>query len=153
MKIDIDPVSLLVDVGGDVPLEAVEAALRRASPALTLDVTDFSRSVRGWLDAGAPGARDRWLDPVDQIVAGLEGTLKNGQLLSIRPAPRRAVGPDLMALAIGCGGRFVTITRAWLRVHKVGAARPSAPFACERDPAVSDAEAAIVARIARALSG
>jgi alkyldihydroxyacetonephosphate synthase len=152
MKIDIDPVSLLVDVGGNVPLEAVEAALRAASPALTLDVSDLSRSVRGWLDAGAPGARDRWLDPVDQIVAGLEGTLKNGQLFSLRPAPRRAVGPDLMALAIGCGGRFLTITRAWLRVHRVGVARPSAPFVLERDPPMSEAEAALVARISRALT-
>src|SRR5258706_15303266 len=126
MSIVIDDVSLLVEVPGDATLEAVESALR--AQGLTLDVSDLSRSVRGWLDAGAPGARDRWLDPVDQIVAGVQGKLKNGQLLSIKPAPRRAVGPDLMALVLGCGGRFVAGTRAWLRVHRAQKPRPTAPF-------------------------
>src|SRR5258706_2181761 len=126
MSIVIDDVSLLVEVPGDATLEAVESALR--AQGLTLDVSDLSRSVRGWLDAGAPGARDRWLDPVDQIVAGLEGTLKSGQVLFIHPTPRRAVGPDLLALVLGCRGRFVTVTRAWLRVPKIGVTRPSTPF-------------------------
>ena len=37
---------------------------------------------------------------------------------SIRPAPRRAVGPDLTALFVGAGGRFGRIDRAWMRVHR-----------------------------------
>jgi alkyldihydroxyacetonephosphate synthase len=150
-RIAIDEVSLLVEVAGEVPLDELEGAL--GARGLTLDAPDLSRSVRGWLDAGAPGARDRWLDPADQIVAGLEGTLRDGRTLRIAPAPRRAVGPDLTALVLGCGGRFVTTTRAWLRVHKVGVARPSAPFDAPRDPPLSDAEAELVARIARALAG
>lgn len=140
----LDRKSQLVEASGAATLAEIEAAL--APSDLTLDVAPESMAltVKEWIDRGTPGARDRWLDPADQIVAGLDAKLADGRALSIRPAPRRAVGPDLFALALGCGGRFVAIERAWIRVHRRGVARPSAPFEFPKDPAMSDGERRLV---------
>ena len=103
---------------------------------------------------GARGARDAWRDPADHLVAGFVARLADGSELIVRPAPRRSVGPDLFALALGMRGRFMTIVRAWLRVHDLGAAEAeTAAFVSPRDPSMTEGEARFVERIASALGG
>ena len=141
----VDRTSLLAQVSGESSLDDVEAALRADGLTLSVDASALALSVREWLDRGAPGARDAWKDPADQLVAGFEATLRDGRSLSIRPAPRRAVGPDLQALVLGCAGRFATVTKAWLRVHPIDVTRPEAPsFTWPRDPAIDDGEAKLL---------
>ena len=149
--IEVDRTSLLACVDGAVDLAALERHLNGAR--LTLDVRfETPATVADWLARGAPGARDRWLDPVDQLVAGLDATLADGRVLRIRPAPRRSVGPDLTALFLGAAGRFGRIDRAWLRVHPRDVGRPTtAPFHHEREPPVSAGEQSVLDAIARAL--
>ena len=150
----IDRESLLACIDGSMELGAAEAAL--AERRLTLDVergADRHSTIAEWLARGAPGTRDRWLDPADQLLAGLDATLVDGRTLRIRPAPRRAVGPDLTALFVGARGRFGRIERAWLRVHPRGVARPTAPaLRLERDPPVSDGENALLDAAERELA-
>jgi alkyldihydroxyacetonephosphate synthase len=149
----LDRTSLLAYVDAGVDLATLEGRLR--AEGLTLDVRfgEPAPTVREWLESGAPGARDRWLDPVDQVLAGLDATMTDGHVVRVRPAPRRAVGPDLTALFVGAGGRFGRIDRAWLRVHPVGVVRPeSAPFRLGGDAAWSRGEAALADAIAAALS-
>ncbi len=152
-RVRVDRASLLAEVDAALPLAACEAALR--VQGLTLDAgvaADAESTVGAWLDRGAPGARDPWLDPADHVVAGLEATLPDGRTLLVRPAPRRAVGPDLVALVVGMNGRYAKLTRAWLRVHPVGVARPSThPLVADRAPAVTVGEAALLERIAHEL--
>jgi alkyldihydroxyacetonephosphate synthase len=141
----VDRESLLVGVDGGEDWASVEGRLRR--DGLTLDVEDGAApgTVAHWLASGAPGTRDRWLDPVDQTVSGLEATLENGLSLRLRPAPRRAAGPDLTALFVGARGRFGRIDRAWLRVHRADVTRPSTSRVhVDRDPPVSEGEASIL---------
>jgi alkyldihydroxyacetonephosphate synthase len=147
----LDGESLLAGVEATTELGVVERELERAG--LTLDLAPFPSGTLGdWLARGAPGARDRWLDPADQLLAGLDATLHDGRPLVIRPAPRRAVGPDLTALFVGAGDRFGRIDRAWMRVHRRDATRPTAPaFAHDRGPPVSDGERALLDAIARAV--
>lgn len=153
MSVTIDRTSLLADVTGETALADVEAALVREGLTLDVERDALTLTAREWLDCGAPGARDRWLDPADQLLAGLDATLKDGRTLSIRPAPRRATGPDLVALVVGCGGRFASVTRVWLRIHVLGVARPTAPsFDHPRDPPMSDEESALVAAFAAELA-
>jgi alkyldihydroxyacetonephosphate synthase len=151
--IAIDRTSLLVEVDASVPLAVCEAAL--GAEHLTLDVDPTltrGMTVAAWLGAGAPGARDPWLDPADHVVAGLEATLPDGRLLAVRPAPRRAVGPDLVALVVGMNGRYAKVTRAWLRVHPVGVVRPSThPVVADRAPPINEGETALLDAIAREL--
>ena len=150
----VDRESLLVGVDGTEDLASVERRLGREG--LTLDVDEGSGrgTIAQWLSEGAPGARDRWLDPVDQTLAGLEATLEDGPAIRIRPAPRRAVGPDLTALFVGARGRFGRVDRAWLRVHRAGVTRPvAAPFQVDRDPPVSAGEASLLDAIEAELGG
>jgi alkyldihydroxyacetonephosphate synthase len=155
-SVEIDRASLLACAGGSTEMAALERRL--AGSGLTLDArleeAGAGRLTVGeWLARGSPGARDRWLDPVDQLVAGLDATLVDGRALRVRPAPRRAVGPDLSALFVGAGGRFGQVDAAWLRVHARGVPRPVSPsFRLDRDPALSADEASLLDRVVAALA-
>jgi alkyldihydroxyacetonephosphate synthase len=152
--IDIDAASLLARVAAGTRVAALEQQLGAAGLTLDARIDEPGLTVGEWLARGAPGARDRWLDPVDQLVSGFDATLADGRSLHIRPAPRRAVGPDLSALFVGAGGRFGRVDAAWLRVHRRGVARPESPsFRHDRDPPLSSDEAALLERITDALAG
>jgi alkyldihydroxyacetonephosphate synthase len=153
-EVIVDAKSLVADVPGSLTLAQVEQALSR--DALTLDlvrgVAPGEATVADWLADGAPGARDPWVDPVDHLVAGLDARLRDGMELRIRPGPRRAVGPDLVALFFGARGRFGTIERAHLRIHVLSARRASThPFVHPRDPPLSAGETQLLDAIAREL--
>ncbi len=148
----IDRDSLLAEIDGATTLGACEDALR--AEGLTLDLTAFDRetTLGAWLARGAAGARDPWSDPADHLVAGLEATMRDGTKLSIRPTPRRAVGPDLIALVVGMNDRFARVDRAWLRVHPLHGDRARVhPLVADRNPPVSDDESRLLDAIERAL--
>ena len=99
----LDVESRTIHVEGGASLGMTEAYLR--ARGLTLGTVEGAASERStisaWLAQGAWGARAHADDPVDQLVCGLEVVLADGQLLTIRPAPRRAVGPDLVPSFVG----------------------------------------------------
>jgi alkyldihydroxyacetonephosphate synthase len=151
---DIDETSLLATVSGSSSLAQVESLL--SEHGLTLELTTgvgAEQSVATWIARGLPGATDPWSDPVDHHVAGLKARLGGGEELIVHPAPRRAVGPDLVALFSGCSERVGAVENATLRVHRRGepAAR-ALPFDADRDPRPNDGEARLWDRVARALS-
>jgi alkyldihydroxyacetonephosphate synthase len=154
VKVAVDRKSLIADVDGRVTLGEAEAILSTSGLTLDLDpVRGTGQTVAAWLAAGAPGAREAWLDPADHLVAGCLVRLRDGSRFEVRPAPRRAVGPDLVALVIGMGERFAKVERAWLRVHPVGVRRPNlGTLGVASNPEVSKGEAglldAIFARLA-----
>ena len=121
---ELDEASLLATFAGDVSLARAESLLE--SHGLTLGLTsrpDPSLDVAHWIAQGLPGAADPWSDPVAQPIAGLSARLHRGGTLVIRPAPRRAVGPDLLALFTGTGERFGVVHTATLCVRRRGAPR------------------------------
>ena len=130
----LDRESLLVSSPGDANVADLERFLEREG--LTLDLSPVpDATVDDWLAHGATGARSPWLDPVDHLLAGFEVTLGDGRRLEVRPAPRRAVGPDMLALFFGTEHRFGAFSRAWLRVHPRGVVRPAtAPFDAKEGP-------------------
>ena len=152
----LDRVSLLVEVDAATALGACEAAL--GVEGLTLGIEAASAEARAlpvgkWIARGAQGARDPWSDPADHLIAGLTATLKDGRVLTIRPAPRRAVGPDLIALVFGLEERFARVERAWLRVHRLDAPRPDTHLLLgERNPPVGAEEETLWDAIGRALA-
>ena len=140
----LDHVSLLVHVRADASFAEVQAVLAR--DGLTLDAT-YDGTIGRWLEQGAPGSRNAWLDPADHVIAGWTGRV-NGKTFEIRPAPRRATGPDLLCLVLGCEGRFIKMESVWLRVHRLGVARPTTEhFAGDAAP-VNDGERALFDAIA-----
>lgn len=137
----IDEPSRLAHVPGSMTLGEVDVRLAARSLALPVHGAPRGQTVADWLADGAHGGPDPWVDPVDHLVAGLRATLHGGPSLVVRPAPRRAVGPDLAALLLGQRGRFGVIDAATLRVSSLDdrAARPLA-FKGLRNPGVSEGE-------------
>ena len=152
-RVTMDRTSLLAIVEASATLGAIEDELTKEGLTLGL-ATGTPRDVAlgKWLDDGAVGAPDPWLDPADHLVAGIEAVLHDGLRLDVRPAPRRAVGPDLIALIVGMRGRFAKVERAWLRVHRLDARRPTThPFEAPRTPPVSAGEQHLLDAIAHEL--
>ena len=155
---EIDVTSLLVGVPASMMLDALETAL--AARGFTLGVAGVAdaavaMTVGDWLEKGAPGSASVFADPADHLVAGLEATLADGKKLVVRPCPRRAVGPDLTALAIGSHRRLAAIDRAWLRIHRSEARRPSMPLpeGVDLDPPLEPGEARLLDAIDGELRG
>lgn len=151
MSFEIDRASLLVHVPGAATLASIERALARSG--LTLGVTVTEEAVGEWLARGAPDAPSSLSDPADHLVAGLTATLTNGSRLDVRPAPRRAVGPDLLGLVVGAKGRFASVDHVWLRVHLTEARRvawPTDPL--DLDPPLSKEETTLLDAIAHELA-
>ena len=149
---EIDPASQLVHASGSATLAEVERALAAAGLTLALgpDAPPLdTTTVDAWIAAGAHGAPDPWLDPVDHLVSGFTARLASGAELEVRKAPRRAVGPDLFALFLGMGGRVGAITSAWLRGHAPERPRPLATT-IPRDPPIGAAEQAWIDRVVEA---
>jgi alkyldihydroxyacetonephosphate synthase len=153
MSVVVDRTSLVAEVTASLTLAAVEVAL--ANEGLTLALAadaPMDLSVSAWLARGAPGARDPFRDPADHLVAGLDARLVDGNELRVRPGPRRAAGPDLVALFVGTAGRFGEIVRAHLRVHPVGVRRPeAAAFARTPEPPLNEGERALLDAVEREL--
>ncbi len=140
---EIDRGSQLVRVAATATLDEVERALAREGLTLALGpgAPPGHTTVDAWIAAGARGAPDPWADPVDHLVAGFTARFASGAELEVRPAPRRAVGPDLFALFLGAEGRAGALTSATLRAHGPSRARPL-PTALDRDPPLDAREAA-----------
>lgn len=117
----LDGESRTLHVEGGATFGAVEAHLR--ATGLTLGALDADAATREpiatWLARGAVGARAHSDDPVDQLVCGLEVVLADGTALTIRPAPRRAVGPNLVPSFVGGRGCLGVIVGAHLVARNV----------------------------------
>jgi alkyldihydroxyacetonephosphate synthase len=148
----LDLRSELAEVDAGLSLGAVEALL--AGQGLTLGLArdaPWRASVADWIALGFPGARDAWADPVAARVAGFEASA-GGVHARVRPTPRRATGPDLLAFFAGVRGQIGEVQRVTLCVQARGGPRArSQAFRWPRDPALSSAEAQAFELVRRAL--
>ena len=153
MSMTLDDVSLLLEADGSDTIADVEDFLTSRGLTLGCDVNAEGAAMSGaeWIARGSPGARSPFADPADHVVAGLTGTLGT-RTVEIRPGPRRAVGPDLVALFAGTGDRLGRVTKAWLRSHRREATRPQMDLPrIDLDPPVTDVESRLVDSIRAAM--
>jgi len=142
---EVDERSQTVHVAGTSTLADIERTL--APQGLDLGLTgdvDRTQTVDAWLASGAQGAPDPWEDPVDHLVAGYTVELAGGGALSIRPCPRRAVGPDLWSLFFGTDRRAGRIHSVHLRARGNLAHPLTTPL--ERRPSMDAGERLVVDR-------
>jgi alkyldihydroxyacetonephosphate synthase len=147
---EVDERSQTVHVAGTTTLATIDEAL--ASRGLALGVAaevDRTQDVASWLSSGAPGSPDPWEDPVDHLVAGYAAELRGGGALTIRPCPRRAVGPDLWCLFFGTEGRAGRLHSVHLRARGPAAHPLATPL--ERRPALAPDEKRILDRCLEAV--
>lgn len=122
----VDALSGIATFRGETPLVDIEIAAQRSGLSLGLlgDVPPLT--LAGFVAAGLPGLPDPFADPVRGSVCGLAARTSAGAFRYL-PAPRRAVGPNLMALCVGAGGALATVEAASLPLVRVAARQPSAP--------------------------
>lgn len=119
----LDRDSLVVKVDASASVDALERYAETHGVSLACFLPAAPTTVGEWL------ANDRHLfgtgphDPVAQRVSGLEVSLPNGSTLLLRPAPRRATGPDLLSLFLGTGGVHGAIRTAHLVLFRVAEPR------------------------------
>ncbi len=97
----IDEISLLASTRGDRTLGAIEDEAHARGMTLRINEMQRDETVSAWIARGAPGSPDPFEDPVDHVVAGFSARLKSGAFLHVPEGPRKAVGPDLLALFWG----------------------------------------------------
>ncbi len=151
LAIDIDRASLLVDADARATLRDVEHALRQQGLTLAVPDAQLGETVGGWVGKGAPGAPTVFDDPVDHVLAGFVAHLRNGTPLEVRSSPRRAVGPDLVALVLGQRDRYAILERVSLRAHLVSAEVYAKKFAKMADPELNEGEETLFRALDEAL--
>jgi alkyldihydroxyacetonephosphate synthase len=137
----IDDHSLLVTVAGDRKLGDVEAEAETRGMSLRIAELPRGDTVRAFIARGCPGVPDPFEDPADHFVAGFSATLREGAFLHVPAGPRKAVGPDLLALFWGTEERAGVVERAVLRLHRKGLSPRALPVELDRSPAITPAEA------------
>ena len=149
----LDETSLLLEADGSVAIADVEDFLTSKGLTLGFDVSaaTAAMSVADWIARGSPGAKSHFADPADHVLAGLVGTL-GSRTIVIRPGPRRAVGPDLVALFAGTGDRLGRVTKAWIRAHRRDAEEPQMDLPrVDLDPPITESESRLVDAIRAAM--
>jgi FAD/FMN-containing dehydrogenase len=154
--------SLLVEVGGEVKMSALQQFLEEQGYSLAprpLPAYALEQTVAEWIGHGAPGGPDPFADPADHLIAGLEATLHGRNVgaerlaLHLRPCPRRAAGPDWVALFFGTQGKMGSLHRLWLRATPRDRSPAPMPFARERSPELTEQEQRYLVGIENALRG
>jgi alkyldihydroxyacetonephosphate synthase len=137
----VDDESLLVDVAAGTFGPDLEAELK-ASHGLTIGHWPQSMdlaTVGGWLACRGAGQYSTRYGKIEDIVAGLEVVLANGELVRTGAmagaGPRSAMGPDLTQLFVGSEGTLGIITAARLRAHPAPTAERRTAFGFTTFPA------------------
>jgi len=77
----------------------------------------FCSTLGGWISTRAAGQFSTKYGKIEDMVLGMEVVLPDGNLLNIKPVPRRSVGPSLKDLFLGGEGTLGIVTRATISVH------------------------------------
>ena len=75
-------------------------------------------TVGGWLACRGAGQASSRYGKIEDMVVGLRTVLPDGEVLQVRPLPRRAVGPGLRDLFVGAEGTLGVITEVTLRIWR-----------------------------------
>ncbi len=77
----------------------------------------YCSTLGGWVSTRAAGQFSTKYGKIEDMVLGMEVVLPDGNLLNIRPVPRRSVGPSLNDLFLGGEGTLGIVTRATISIH------------------------------------
>ncbi len=78
-----------------------------------------SATIGGYVATAAIGTFSGRYGKMEDLVVGLEVVLPTGDILEVKPIPRRSVGPHLEALFIGSEGAFGIVTQATLKMFPI----------------------------------
>jgi alkyldihydroxyacetonephosphate synthase len=89
----------------------------------------YCSTLGGWISTRAAGQFSTKYGKIEDMILGMEVVLPNGNLLTIKPVPRRSTGPSLKDLFLGGEGTLGIVTKAMVSVHPLPLATVRQSFA------------------------
>lgn len=118
-EININAEDMFVESGAGVNGMILENFLNRFGFTMGhFPQSIYTSTIGGWISTKAIGQFSTKYGGIEDMLLGLEVVIPPGELLSFKPDPRAAVGPDLKGLFIESEGVFGIITKAYLRIWR-----------------------------------
>lgn len=128
--LDLDRVSLTVTVEAGTLLQHLEDSLEREGFTLGhFPQSMRSAAVGGTVAHNGIGTFSTKYGKFDDMVLGMQVVLPDGEILEIKPAPKRSTGPNLNELFLGSEGTLGVVTRVTLKIHHAPESRAFQSFA------------------------
>lgn len=125
--LDLSPMDRILDVNETALTVTVQAGKQGDVFEGELDARGYSMgnfpqsiavsTVGGWVATRASGQFSTLYGSIEDMLIGFEAVLGSGEIVRLRPAPRRSAGPDLCALFLGSEGTLGVLTELTLRIH------------------------------------
>jgi len=116
--LNLDELSLVAEFEAGIMGANLELELKyRGYSAGNIPQSLYCSTLGGWISTRAAGQFSTKYGKIEDMVLGMEVVLPDGNLLNIKPVPRRSVGPSLKDLFLGGEGALGIVTRATISVH------------------------------------
>jgi alkyldihydroxyacetonephosphate synthase len=116
--LNLDEFSLVAEFEAGVMGANLELELsHRGYSAGNIPQSLYCSTLGGWISTRAAGQFSTKYGKIEDMVLGMEVVLPDGNLLNIKPVPRRSVGPSLKDLFLGGEGALGIVTRATVSIH------------------------------------
>jgi alkyldihydroxyacetonephosphate synthase len=116
--LSLDELSLAAEFEAGIMGANLELELnRRGYSAGNIPQSLYCSTLGGWISTRAAGQFSTKYGKIEDMVLGMEVVLPDGNLLNIKPVPRRSVGPSLRDLFLGGEGALGIVTRATISIH------------------------------------
>jgi alkyldihydroxyacetonephosphate synthase len=116
--LNLDEVSLVAEFESGIMGANLELELNhRGYSAGNIPQSLYCSTLGGWISTRAAGQFSTKYGKIEDMVLGMEVVLPDGNLLNIKPVPRRSVGPSLKDLFLGGEGALGIVTKATISVH------------------------------------
>jgi len=118
--IEIDETNRVARVEAGLNGMAFETALRDRGFTCGHYPQSISMStVGGWAACRGSGQASSRYGNIENLIVGMKVVLPDGELLEVRHAPRRSVGPSIMDMFIGSEGLLGVIVELTLRIWRL----------------------------------
>lgn len=118
--LEVDEVNNLVTVEAGMSGEVFEEELNaKGYTTGHLPQSLKISTVGGWAACRGGGQESSRYGKIEDIVVGLKAVLPDGEVLEVRPLPRRATGPSILDLIVGNEGTLAIITELTMRIWKL----------------------------------
>jgi alkyldihydroxyacetonephosphate synthase len=116
--LNLDELSLVAELEAGIMGANLELELNhRGYSAGNIPQSLYCSTLGGWISTRAAGQFSTKYGKIEDMVLGMEVVLPDGNLLNIKPVPRRSVGPSLKDLFLGGEGTLGIVTRATISIH------------------------------------
>lgn len=116
--LNLDELSLVAEFEAGIMGANLELELsNRGYSAGNIPQSLYCSTLGGWIATRAAGQFSTKYGKIEDMVLGMEVVLPDGNLLNIRPVPRRSVGPSLRDLFLGGEGVLGIVTKSTISIH------------------------------------